>query len=46
MEFVGIRNKYAESGEAQSLFQKYGLMPEDIAAAARKVLKRKLAGII
>jgi transketolase len=44
MEFVGIRNKYAESGEAQQLFQKYGLMPEDIAAAARRALKRKLAG--
>ena len=41
MEFVGIDNEYAESGEAQELLQKYGLMPSDIKEAANMVLTRK-----
>ncbi|MGC9358458.1 MAG: transketolase family protein [Anaerolineae bacterium] len=41
MGFVGIRNTYAESGKPQELLEKYGLMPSDIVAAARKVMKRK-----
>jgi transketolase len=39
--FVGIRNEYAESGEAHELLRKYGLTSEAIAKAARHVLKRK-----
>ena len=41
MGFVGIRDRYAESGKSQELLEKYGLMPDDIVAAARKVLERK-----
>ena len=41
MEFVGIQNRYAESGQPEELLDKYGLVARDIAAAARKVLSRK-----
>src|SRR5690349_15177684 len=41
MEFVGIQNTYAESGTPSELLDKYGLLARDVAAAVRKVLKRK-----
>jgi transketolase len=41
MEFVGIHNTYAESGPPEALLDKYGLIARDVAAAARRVLKRK-----
>ena len=41
MEFVGIRDTYAESGTPGELLDKYGLIARDIAAAARRVLARK-----
>jgi transketolase len=41
MEFVGIRNTYAESGQPDELLDKYGLVARDVAAAVRKVLQRK-----
>jgi transketolase len=41
MEFVGIQDTYAESGQPDELLDKYGLVARDVAAAARKVLKRK-----
>ena len=41
MEFVGIRDTYAESGEAGELMEKYGLVASDVAAAVRKVVARK-----
>jgi transketolase len=41
MEFVGVRDTYAESGAPDELLDKYGLTARDIAAAARKVLARK-----
>jgi transketolase len=41
MEFVGIQDRYAESGQPEELLEKYGLVGRDIAAAARKVLARK-----
>lgn len=41
MEFVGIHDRYAESGQPEELLEKYGLVGRDIAAAARKVLARK-----
>ena len=41
MEFVGIRNTYAESGQPDELLEKYGLMARDVAAAARRVVARK-----
>jgi transketolase len=41
MEFVGIHDRYAESGQPEELLDKYGLIARDITAAARKVLARK-----
>jgi transketolase len=41
MEFVGIQNTYAESGPPDALLEKYGLVARDVAAAARRAVKRK-----
>ncbi|MEO7143311.1 MAG: transketolase C-terminal domain-containing protein [Bryobacteraceae bacterium] len=41
MEFVGIKNTYAESGPPEALLEKYGLVARDVHAAARRVLDRK-----
>ena len=41
MEFVGIRNTYAESGTPDELLDKYGLRSRDVVAAARRALERK-----
>ena len=40
MEFVGLTG-YAESGTPTELLDKYGMLGRDVAAAVRKVLKRK-----
>ena len=41
MEFVGIRNTYAESGTPDQLMEKYGLTAPYIVAAVQRVLQRK-----
>jgi len=41
MEFVAIKDTYAESGKPAELLQKYGLTAKDIEQAARSVIKRK-----
>jgi transketolase len=41
MEFVGVRNTYAESGDPEELLDKYGLMPRHVAEAVRNVVARK-----
>jgi transketolase len=41
MEFVGIQDTYAESGQPDELMDKYHLIARDIAAAVRKVVARK-----
>jgi len=41
MEFIGIDNRYAESGPPDALLDKYGLRARNIADAARRALKRK-----
>jgi len=41
MEFVGIQNVYAESGQPDELIEKYGLLARDVAAAGRKAAARK-----
>jgi len=41
MEFVGLPDRYAESGTAEGLLDKYGLLARDVLAAARKALSRK-----
>lgn len=41
MEFVGIQDTFAESGEPQELLEKYGLMAHNIVDAVKKVVARK-----
>ena len=41
MEFVGLDDTYAESGDPEALMRKYGLTAEDVIAAVRRVLQRK-----
>lgn len=41
MEFVGLKDTYAESGRADELLEKYGLTASHIAQAAQKVISRK-----
>ncbi len=41
IEFVGLEDTYAQSGEPEELLEKYGLTPQQIQAAAETVLQRK-----
>jgi len=41
VEFVAIRDPYASSGKPAELLERFGLTAQDIAAAVRKVIKRK-----
>ncbi len=41
MEFVGLDDTYAESGDPEALLRKYGLTADDIVAALRRVLERR-----
>lgn len=41
MQFVAIRNKFGESGEAEQLVKKYHIDVEDIVEAGKKVIERK-----
>jgi transketolase len=41
MNFIGIHDTYAESGEPQELLEKYGLTAGHIRAAAERALERK-----
>jgi len=41
MGFVGMKDRYAESGAPDQLLEKYGLTADDIAREVRTVLKRK-----
>ena len=41
MEFVGLNDTYAESGDPEALMRKYGLTAEEVIAAVRRVVGRK-----
>ena len=41
MEFIGIQNTYAESGEPAELLEKYGLMANNVVEAVKKAVARK-----
>ena len=41
MEFIGVRDKFGESGRPDELIEKYGMGVESIKKAVRKVLTRK-----
>jgi transketolase len=38
MEFVGLDDTYAESGEPEALMRKYGLTSDEVTAAARRIV--------
>ena len=42
MEFIGVRDKFGQSGTPQELIEHYGLGVKDIKEAVEKVLKRKI----
>ena len=44
MEFVGLDDTYAESGDPAALMVKYGLTWKEVDAAARRVVSRRAAG--
>jgi transketolase len=44
MEFVGIDDTYAESGEPAAVMRKYGMTAEKVEAAARRAVERRGAG--
>jgi transketolase len=41
IELVGTQDTFGESGTPTQLLEKYGLSPEHIVAAAKKVITRK-----
>jgi transketolase len=41
IEFVGIQDKYAQSGSPVALLEAYGLLPDDLVRAAQRVIARK-----
>jgi len=41
MEFVGLADRYAESGDPEALMRKYGLTSEQVVAAVRRLLGRR-----
>lgn len=41
MEFIGMQDRYGESGEAEELLAKFGMKSVDIIEAIRRVVKRK-----
>jgi transketolase len=43
MEFVGLHDTYAESGDPQALMEKYGLTWKQVAEAARRAVSRRAA---
>jgi transketolase len=45
VEFVGLDDTYAESGDPAALMVKYGLTWKEVEAAARRVVSRRVAGV-
>lgn len=41
MEFVGMKDRFGESGEPNELIEYFGLAPQNIVEAVKKVIKRK-----
>ena len=41
IEFLGIDNRYAESGTPEALLEKYGMVARNVVATAKRVLARK-----
>jgi transketolase len=41
IEFIGVRDTYAESGKPEELFEKYGLTSKNIVQAAERAISHK-----
>jgi transketolase len=41
IEFIGIQNKFGQSGTPEQLIEHYGMGKDSIKEAVKKVLKRK-----
>jgi transketolase len=46
MEFVGLDDTYAESGDPAALLRKYGLTADHVEAAARRIVERRNARVV
>jgi len=44
IEFVGVKDRFGESGDPDELFKIFGLTSEDIAKAAERIVERKIKG--
>jgi len=43
MRFIGIQDRFGESGEPEELFEAFGLKAKDIVAAVREAVAAKKA---
>jgi len=43
MEFIGVQDRFGESGDPKELFKLFGLMSDDIVKAVKKAVSRKNA---
>jgi len=43
MEFIGVKDRFGESGDPKELFKLFGLTADDIVKAAKKAISRKNA---
>jgi len=41
MEFIGVKDRFGQSGETEELYEIYGLTPKHIVESAKRVLRRK-----
>ena len=41
IEFIGMQDSFGESGKPEELIKKFGMMPKDVAAAAKRAIRRK-----
>lgn len=41
MEFIGVQDRFGQSGQPKELLKEYGMTAEDIIKAAKQVIKRK-----
>ena len=41
IEFIGVQDRFGESGDPDELLEKYGLKAKHIVNAAKKAIKRK-----
>jgi len=41
LEKIGVQDRFGESGDAEELFERFGMTPKDICAKVREVISRK-----